>query len=199
MSLGSDRSGTLSTKAHPPHVSPLSRPGTRPGIRPVIRRASGWRTGTTAPAFLLPFGHRRWLVGRPVPARELGFPHGRLTSSAQTTPLDPDGVPTFRTPELRPGRVSSLPRGQRCSHGHRDVQQPPSAVFQRLAPTIPAQQPDPECQNDEASTRIQGHSPFRPSPHLWHLVGADTLGLSPELRTRPLPATHVRAGTGLEH
>ena len=31
------------------------------------------------------------------------------------------GVSTFRTHEIRPGRVSSLPRGRRCSRDHRDV------------------------------------------------------------------------------
>jgi hypothetical protein len=32
-----------------------------------------------APGFLPPFGHRHPLPGHPVPARDLGLPHGRLT------------------------------------------------------------------------------------------------------------------------
>jgi len=36
-------------------------------------------------------------------------------------PPDPDGVSTFHTHEIRPGRVSSLPRGRRCSYDHRCV------------------------------------------------------------------------------
>ena len=91
LSLGSGVSGALSSKAHPPHVSLLSQPGTRPGIRPVIRRAPGWRTGANAPAFPLPFGRRHSLPGRPVPARESGFPYGRLAGGAQAALPDPDG------------------------------------------------------------------------------------------------------------
>jgi site-specific DNA recombinase len=120
----------------------------------------------SAPAFPLPFGRRRSLLGRPVPARDSGFPYGRLASGAQAAPLDPDGVSTFRTHEMRPGRVSSLPRERRCSLRPSGHPRPPSAALQRLAPTTPVLQTDPGCQIDEASTRIQGHSPFRPSPHL---------------------------------
>ena len=36
-------------------------------------------------------------------------------------PPDPDAVSTFHTHEMRPGRVSSLPRERRCSYDHRDV------------------------------------------------------------------------------
>jgi hypothetical protein len=114
-------------------------------------------------------------------------------------PPDPDGVSTFRAHEMRPGWVSSLPRGRRCSLRPSGRPRPPSAASQRLAPATPALPTDPGCHDDEASTRIQGHSPFRPSPRLWHPVGTGALGLFPELRTQPLPATHVRAGTGLEH
>ena len=119
-----------------------------------------------APAFLLPFGRRHWLLGRPVPARESGFPYGRLAGGAQAAPPDPDGVSTFRTHEMRPGRVSSLPRGRRCSPRPSGRPRSPSAALQRLAPATPVPLTDPGCQIDEASTRIQGHSPFRPSPHL---------------------------------
>jgi hypothetical protein len=97
------RRSALVVTTHPPHVSPLSRPGTRPGIRPVIRGPSGWRTGTTAPAFPLSFDHRHWLVGRPVPATEPSSPHGRPAGAAQRAAPDLDGVSTFPTHELRPG------------------------------------------------------------------------------------------------
>ena len=119
-----------------------------------------------AAAFLLPFGRRHWLLGRPVPARGLGSPHGRLTGGTQAAPPDPDGVSTFRTHEIRPGRVSSLPRGRRCSPRPSGRPQSPSAASQRLAPSTPVPHTDPGCQIDEASTRIQGHSPLRPSPRL---------------------------------
>ena len=67
------------------------------------------------------FGRRHSLFGRPVPARESGFPYGRLAGGAQAALPDPDGVSTFRAHEMRPGRVSSLPRGRRCSCDHRCV------------------------------------------------------------------------------
>ena len=35
--------------------------------------------------------------------------------------VDPDGVATFHTHEIQPGRVPSLPRRRRCSHSHRRV------------------------------------------------------------------------------
>jgi hypothetical protein len=106
-----------------------------------------------------------------------------------------------RSARMRCGRAGCplYPGGDGVPCDHRDVR------GRRLPPCngwpLPPQyrSPDPGCQIDEASTRIQGHSPFRPSPHLWHPAGTGALGLSPELRTRPLPATHVRAGTGLEH
>jgi hypothetical protein len=59
----------------------------------------------------LPFGHRRSLLGHPVPAGELGPPHSRLTGQRP----DPDGVTAFRTHEQRPGWAPSIPQGRRCS------------------------------------------------------------------------------------
>jgi hypothetical protein len=38
---------------------------------------------TTLLAFPLPFGCRRSLLGHPVPAQELGLPHGRLTTTSR--------------------------------------------------------------------------------------------------------------------
>ena len=100
---------------------PAFAAGHRPGIRPVIRKhpAGG-------PALTLPLSRCLSAVG----IRFLGvlFPPGTrafLTVSLPATPRlappDPDGVSTFRAHETRPGRVSSLPRGRRCSRGHRRV------------------------------------------------------------------------------
>jgi hypothetical protein len=47
--------------------------------------------------------------GHPVPAGELGLPHGRLTTRQPR--VDPVGVSTFHTHELRPGWVPSPLRG----------------------------------------------------------------------------------------
>jgi hypothetical protein len=106
---------------------------------------------------------------------------------------------TFRTHELQPGRGASLPRGQRCPHGRSRVSGRPPAASQRQRPYTPVEHPPSEAQLDEASSRV----------HCIHLSGLPLacgprmerapLGFSPELRTPPLPATHVRMGTGLEH
>jgi hypothetical protein len=58
----------------------------------------------------------------------------------------------------------------------------------------PPARPDSGSCRNEASPLVHSGSPFRSSPHLWHPVGAGTLGLPPGLRTRPLPATHARGG-----
>ena len=69
----------------------------------------------------------------PVLARELGLRCLRLTGRALAPP-DPDGVPTFRMHEQRPGRAPPLPRGQRCSRGRRRSARPPPAGPPRLGP-----------------------------------------------------------------
>ena len=70
-------------------------------------------------AFLLPFGYRHSLLGRPVPATGFRLPHSRPTTTAKCD--GPDGVTTFHTHETRPGRVPALPREQRCPHDRRCV------------------------------------------------------------------------------
>jgi hypothetical protein len=99
----------------------------------------------------------------------------------------------------RPDRVPSLPRRRRCPRDHR-------IVLGRRLPTLsgwplvtPAPRPDPGSCRYEASARVYWYSPCRPSPHPWPPDGAGALRLFPELRTRPLLATHVRVGTGLGH
>jgi hypothetical protein len=81
LSFGSGGSAALSSKARPPHVSLLSQPDTRPGIRPVIRQRPVGGPVVDAAAFLSPFSHRHSLLGRPVPATGLSFPHGRPTAT----------------------------------------------------------------------------------------------------------------------
>ena len=101
-----------SSRAHLTRVSALPGPGTRPGIRPVIqdRQRREPAVGALVSCCLPATGI--CLPGHPVPARELGLPHGRLTGH-HTAP-DPDGVSTFHTLEIRPGWVPPLSRGRRC-------------------------------------------------------------------------------------
>src|SRR5439155_17482471 len=79
LSSGSGASVIFLLTGSPDRVSALSGRTTRVRIRPVIRdgKLEGW---PSCPGFPLPFGHRHSLLGHPVPAEELGPPHGRLTS-----------------------------------------------------------------------------------------------------------------------
>jgi hypothetical protein len=86
--------------------------------------------------FPLRFRRRGSLLGHPIPAGGLGLPRGRLTGHARRRVPDLDGVTAFRTHELRPGWVPSIPRGRRCSSRLRDVlsRRLPLCCGQSLAP-----------------------------------------------------------------
>ena len=79
---------------------------------------------------------------------------------------DPDGVSTFHTCEIRPGRVPPLPRGRRCSSR-------PDAVPGRRLPFPSAQSLHPAPASHQRGSSITGHqrgsrdSPVRSAPHLW--------------------------------
>jgi hypothetical protein len=112
---------------------------------------------------------------------------------------DPDGVSTFHTCEIRPGWVPPLPRGRRCSPR-------PDAVPGRRLPLPSGQSLHPAPASHQRGSSITGHQrgftrftrPVCPSP-VASRMGRETLGLSPVLRTPPLPAAHDRAGPGREH
>jgi hypothetical protein len=132
------------------------------------------------------------------------FPPGTSTSLTVGLPAtpprpDPDGVPTFRWSETRPGGRPLHPEGGGV---HAAGHVPPAAAcrFAAASPCTPAMQPIyPEL---TLTRRRQGFTHVRPSGLLLTCdsrMGREPLGLNPELRTPPLPATHVRAETGLEH
>jgi hypothetical protein len=128
----------------------------------------------------LPFGHRHSLLGHPLPAGELGPPHGRLTGQRP----DPDGVTAFRTHELRPGWAPSIPRGRRCSS--RSI-----VAFGRRLPLRSGQSLHPTYFPSTGS-RLTRHQrgfkqfarPVFPSPVAARMERA-ALGLSLGLRTPP--------------
>ena len=111
-------------------VSALSGPGTRPGIRPVIRDGRQREPANRVPVSCCLSAAGIRFPGHPVPARELGLPHGRLTGRALRQ--DPDGVSTtsalrdttgvgaastpgravLSRPDAVPGRRLPLPSGQ---------------------------------------------------------------------------------------
>lgn len=101
------------------------------------------------------------LLGRPVPARELGSPHSRLTSTppARRTLT---GFPC--SARVRYGRVwvPSIPRGRRCSHDRRDV-------HGRRLPLPNGQPLSPRHHHPSRSARLtrhqQGFTGIHPSGH----------------------------------
>jgi hypothetical protein len=92
--------------------------------------------------------------------------------------------------------VPPRPRGRRCSPG----QMPCPASACRFPAASPCH---PETCSHRGGTQSRGinggsrHSPARPAPRLWPPDETRTLGLSPVLRTPPLPAAHDRAGPGM--
>jgi hypothetical protein len=74
-------------------------PGPVSGRLSTTRQLEDWHHGR---GFPLPFGRRRSLLGHPIPAGELGPPHGRLTEPQVRTPT---GLPrSARTSSDRGGR-----------------------------------------------------------------------------------------------
>lgn len=144
--------------------------------------------------FPLPFGCRHLLLGHPVPAGELGVPHGRLTGHGCP---DPDGVSVFRTHELRPGWVPSIPRGRRCSPG------PAALTGPRLphhngASLHPASNiPSREAPLHEASTRVQAiHPSGLPLTHRRPDGTGSRFGFSSSFAPRRYQRRTSRMGTG---
>jgi hypothetical protein len=130
------------------------------------------------------------------PAEGLGLPCGRLTGPDCAGPQRGCHVPHVRVATgvgalYTPGTVVltrpvPLPRS-------------PPAASQRQCPCTPARLPSPEASDNEASSKVYLRSPVRSSPACGARMERAPLGLHPELRTSPSPATHVREGTGIEH
>ena len=189
LSVGSGVVVIFSSRAH---LTASARfRGRAPG--PVSGRLCGtaaWRRRPSCPGFPSPFGRRRSLLGHPVPAGELGLPHGRLTG--RDSRPDPDGVTAFRTHELRPGWVPSLPRGRRCSPGRSRA--PTGACrFSAASPCTPPRIP-PAGLLHEASTRVHAiHPSGLPSP-VAARMGRAALRAFPGLRTPPTRPASARQG-----
>ena len=145
----------------PPARGPTSRVGRhRPSARTLTQRPvihdhqlEGWSIGR---GFPLPFGRRHSLLGHPIPAGELGPPHGRLTGPQGRTPTglprsahtsyDRVGCPLYPGDDgAHPGPVAltgrRLPRSQR-----------PVPVSRSSVPSI-------GNAHYEASTRVQAIHP----------------------------------------
>jgi hypothetical protein len=183
-----------SSQAHLIHVSTLSGPG-RARIRPVVRDGQQRRWPPVPVSCRLSAAGLRFL-DHPVPAGELSLPHGRPTEG--DAPLDPVGVTTFHASEIRPGWVPPLLRDGDALPA--DTESPAGACrFTTTSPMLRWNIPPAE---PTVTKHHQGFSRLHPSGlplACGPRMERGPLGFSPELRTEPLPATHVGAGTGLEH
>jgi hypothetical protein len=140
------------------------------------------------PGFLLPFGHRHSLVGSSCSRPGTG-PSSRSA----------DRAPNARTrtgfPRSAPSRYDRsgclLDPGDGGALLARCRARPAPAASQRPVPVTPR---GTQARGINGGSR---DSPARPAPRLLLPDGTGALGLSPVLRTPPLPATHDRAGPGM--
>ena len=154
LSSGSGASVIFLLTGSPDRVSTLSGRITR-AVSGQLSKTTTWRGWSSSPGFPLRFRHRHSLLGHPIPAGELGPPHGRLTGQT----AGPDGVTAFRTHEQRPGWAPSIPRGRRCSSRTGRTAQPAPAALPRLVLQPRSNIPPCEAPLDEASTRVQAIHP----------------------------------------
>ena len=142
-----------------------------------------------------PFGHRHSLLGHPVPAGELGPPHGRLTGQTAGPRRD------YRVPHARaatgvgalytPRTAVLIPDRADCPAG--------ACRSTTASPSTPLQHPTLRGSAlrgiNEGSSNSPVRSSPRPRPPGWN---GPPLELSPELRTPPTKSrtTHVEVRTG---
>ena len=178
----------------------LTRPASAPfrvrasaPIRPVMRDPLAEEPAPRCPVSRCLSATGIRFSGRPAPAGEFGLPHGRPT---RQTRLDPDGVVTFRTRQIRPGWVPSVPRGRWCAPARPDPpgRHPPPHSGRPLSP---AEHPIGGSANDEASTRVHANSPVRSSPACDPRMEREPLGLSPGFAPRGYPRRTPRRGRSL--
>lgn len=130
LSFGSGVTVIVAPQTHPTHVSALTGPGIA-RIRPVIR-GDRWKTDRRAPVSRCLSAAGICFLGRPTPAGDLGFSHGRLTGPQRSGPQRHYHVPLARdtTGQGAPSTPGTavFKRPDRCLR-------PPPAASQRPVPT----------------------------------------------------------------
>ncbi len=199
MSFGSGGSRCFVVTGSPATRQPAFAAGHQARYPVSYAEGNRWRTGHGASVFLLPFGPPAFASWASCSRQGIGL--SLRSAYRDTTRVSRTRTGFPRSARVRCGRVGCplYPGGD----GVPTAVGASSAVVCRLSAagllSSPALQSDPKSCRNEASARVHWRSPFRPSPRLWPPDGAGTLGLFPELRTQPLLATHVKAGTGHEH
>lgn len=166
-----------------------------PDIRPVMRGPRR-RRRAAALGFPLPFGHRHWLVGHPVPAPELGLPYGRLTPP-MTNRRGPDEISTFRTCEIDRGGCPLYSGTAVLTQPTAALRLPPAASQRPvLHPSVASHLRGFRCRSIRGFTHVHPSGlPLACGPRMER----GPLGSSLKLPTPPLPATPVEVGTSPEH
>ena len=145
-----------------------------------------------APGIQQSASRRISLLDHPIPAEELGLPRGWLTGQD----LPPGPRRGYRVPHARAATGVGAPYNPRTS-GARPAGSPP-----RPAPAASQRQSlNPATTSHHARLSFTGHQQGFTHVHpsglpLAHAPGVEpaALRLSPELRTPPSPAAHVRGG-----
>ena len=191
--------GSSSSSSSQAHLTASARFRARaPG--PVSGRLSGttgWRSRPSCPGFPLPFGRRHSLLGHPIPAGELGPPHGRLTGPHVRTPT---GLPRSARTSCDRGGCPLYPEDGGALPGQ-SIPRPAPAALPRPVPAPRSNIPSCGALLDEASTRVHAIHPSGLPLACGPRMERAALGLSPELRTPPTRSRRRTPGWGqaIEH
>lgn len=104
----------------------------------------------------------------------------------------------FHVPHIRDatGVGVPIPRQRRCSYGRSTIPRPPSCRLPTARLLYPVHHPIRRGSALRGIRQGFNRSPVRSYPCLWPRgMERRPLGVNPELRTPPLPVTHVRART----
>jgi len=169
--FGSDFVVSVSTQAHLARVSTLSGPGTTSRIRPVIPRAAGGGADPHALRFPAAF-QQPALASRAIPHPPGDWAFLTVGLPDTTSCPDPDGVTTFHTCKIRPGRAPPISRGRRYSPGRYEVLDRRLPLFHGSAPVPRSNNPSARLSPNETSTEVHAIHPsslaLTCNPHGWN-------------------------------
>ena len=150
------------------------------------------------PGDMTSFGCRHSLLGHPIPAGELGLPHGRLTGQDQP----PGPRRGYRVPHARAATGVGAPYNPRTSGAHPagSPPRPAPAASQRPVPKPRHDIPPREALLHGPSTGVQSRSPVRSSPRPRPRDGTSGASASPRA-SHPAVTGSARQGQGqaIEH